>query len=204
MNLNEIQNVWNSPSNHPRNVEQERLARQFARQMIRRRRFQSIWLIVTFAWLTLISVLALGNLAKGHLDPALEWAVFPLLIVPWAFAVYFLRRYLKPAMPVACGGSPVAEAFRAALVSTRAEQSNLKWVAALFVILIPILVVAVQQLQAVGKVSPRELNSMAVFFGGVFLASSLGMAIRYFGWLAPQRRRLVGLLGELDDSGPRA
>lgn len=202
MNLNEIQQAWNSPSNRPRNTEHERLARQFARQMIRRRRFQSIWLIVTFVWLTLISVLALGNLAKGNLDPALEWAVFPLLIVPWAFAIHFLRRYLKPAAPIARGESSVVEAFRAALASTRAEQTNLKWVAALFVILIPILIVDVQQLQTAGKVSPHELSCMAVFFGGALLASSVGLAIRYLGFLAPQRRRLDGLLGELDDAGP--
>lgn len=204
MNLNEIQNVWNSPSNNLRNVEQERLVRQFARQMIRRRRFQSIWLIVTLAWLAVISVLVFGNLAKGNLDSALEWAVFPLLIVPWAFAIHFLRRYLKAFAPVVSGASSVTESFRAALVSNRSEQSNLKWAAALSGILIPIVIVVVQQLQDAGKVSPREVNSMALFFGGALLVSSLGMVIRYFGWLAPQRRTLVGLLGELEDAGPLA
>lgn len=203
MNLNEIQNLWNSPSNQVPDTEQERLARQFVKQMIRRRRFESIWLIITFAWLTVISVLAFRNLAEGKLSPSIEWAVFPLLIVPWAFAIHFLQRYLKPAISASRGESPVAESFRAALVSTRAEQSQLKWVAALWLILVPVLIVAARQLEAAGKVSPRELECMTVFFGGAFLASGLGIAIRYFGWLSPRRRRLVGLLDELETAEPR-
>lgn len=203
MNLNEIQNLWNSPSNQVPDPEHERLARRFVSQMIRRRRFQSIWLIITFAWLTVISVLACGNLAKGKLDPSIEWAVFPMLLVPWVFAIHFLRRYLKPVASASSGESPVAESFRAALVSTRAEQSQLKRVAVLWVILVPILIVASRQLEAAGKVSPRELECMMVFFGGVFLASGLGIAIRYFGWLSPRRRRLVGLLDELEIAEPR-
>ena len=202
MNLNEIQSLWNSPSNQMPDPEHERLARQFVSQLIRRRRFQSIWLIVTFVWLTVISVLVFGNLADGKLSPSIEWAVFPLLLVPWGFAIHFLRRYLKPPVTPSSGESPVAESFRAALVSTCAEQRNLKWVTAMWVILIPILIVSARQLQAAGKVSPHELDCMMVFFGGALLASGLGMAIRYFRWLAPQRRRLVGLLDELDDAEP--
>ncbi len=200
MNLNEIQSLWNSPSNQAPDPEQERLARLFVRQLIRRRRFQSIWLIVTFAWLTVISVLVVGNLADGKLSPSIEWAVFPLLLVPWVFAIHFLRRYLKPPVSPSSGETPVAESFRAALVSTRAEQRNLKWVAALWVILIPILFVTGRQLLTAGKLSPRELDCLMVFFGGALLASGLGMAIRYFRWLAPQRRRLVGLLDGIDDA----
>lgn len=203
MNLNEIQSLWNSPSNQVPDTEHERLARQFVRQMIRRRRFESIWLIITFAWLTVISVLAFRNLAGGKLSPSIEWAVFPLLLVPWAFAIHFLRRYLKPPVSASRGESPVAESFRAALFSTHAEQSQLKWVAALWLILVPVLIVAARQLESAGKVSPRELECMMVFFGGAFLVSGLGIAIRYFGWLSPRRRRLVGLLDELETAEPR-
>jgi hypothetical protein len=168
--------------------------------MNRRRRFQSIWLIFTFAWLTLISVAVIGNLAKGAFHPSGEWAVFPMLAALWAFAIHFLQSYLKPAAPIAGGGSPVAESFRAALVSIRKEQANLKLVAILFVILIPLTVVAVGQLEAAGKISPRELRSMVVFFGSVFLASGAGIAIWYFGRLAPRRRTLETLVGELNES----
>ena len=66
MNLNEIQRDWNSPRNNLPTEPQQELARQFSRQMIRRRRFQALWLINTFVWLTVITVLAIRTVAVGQ------------------------------------------------------------------------------------------------------------------------------------------
>src|SRR5689334_21079400 len=109
MNLNERQNVWNSSRNNLPTEEQQRLADQFARQMIRRRRFQAIWLINTFVWLTLITVLVIWNIEVGRSTPSQEWGLFPLLIVPWVFAIHFLRRYLKPVAPKTRGELPIVD-----------------------------------------------------------------------------------------------
>src|SRR5688572_6603027 len=117
MNLNEMQNAWNSPRNNLPTAEQQQLAQQFTRQMIRRRRFQAIWLANTFVWLTLITLVAFRTIAAGNVNLEQEWALFPLLIVPWAFAFHFLRRYLKPAGPGVSGEVSVADSFRAALNS---------------------------------------------------------------------------------------
>ncbi len=70
MNLNEMQNVWNSPRNNLATAEQQQLAQQFTRQMIRRRRFQAIWLTNTFVWLTLITLIAIQTIAAGKFNPA--------------------------------------------------------------------------------------------------------------------------------------
>jgi len=199
MNLNEMQNLWNSPGNRPQGAAQLLLADKFARQMIRRRRFQSLWLINTFAWLTLITVLAAWNVLKGKVVPEQEWALLPLLIVPWLFTMHFLRRHLKPIAPVARGELSVTDSFRAALSSNRMEQSHLKLVGALFAVMIPLVALSMRQLQAAGKVSSRELMSMAIFFGGVLLISGAGVAARYFGRVLPQQRRLNALLAELTD-----
>lgn len=199
MNLNEMQNVWNSPRNHLPTEAQQRLADQFARQMIRRRRFQSIWLINTFVWLTLISVLALWNIAAGQVQSAQEWSLFPLLLVPWGFAIHFLRRYLKPATPIARGETTIVDSLRAALASNQETRSHLKLVGVLYVIMIPLLALAMRQLLAVGKVSERELTSMALFFGAVLLVGAIAIAARYFLRLQPQQKRLHALLAELAD-----
>lgn len=199
MNLNEMQNAWNSPRNNLPTAEQQQLAQQFARQMIRRRRFQAIWLTNTFVWLALITLAVIQSIAAGRFKPAQEWAVLPLLIVPWAFAIHFLRRFLKPAVPGARGEVSVAESFRAALDSNRTEQSHLRLVGVLFVIMIPLLAVAVQQLHATGKVSAKDLASMAIFFGGIFLVSGVGIAAKYFGRVLPQQRKLNALLAEMTD-----
>ena len=199
MNLNEMQNAWNSTHNNLPASEQQQLAERFTRQMIRRRRFQAIWLTNTFVWLTLITLAVGQTIASGKFNPAQEWAAFPLIIAPWAFAIYFLRRYLKPLVPIARGELSIAESFRAALDSNRAERKHLKLVAVLFVIVIPVLAVSVQQLHAAGKVSSRELTSMVIFFGAVLLFSGVGIAARYFGRVLAEGRKLNALLAELKD-----
>jgi hypothetical protein len=196
MNSNELQNIWNSSLNNLSSHQQEQLAGQFIRQMNRRRGFQSIWLINTFAWLTIISVMALWSILVGNTKLTHEWALLPLLIVPWAFAVYFLRSYLKSGKPVSQGELSVVESLRAALASNLNRQLRLKIVGGLYVILIPVLALAMRQLHAVGKVSEREFVSMAVLFGGALLVSALAMTALFFGRLLPQQRRLEGLLAE--------
>ena len=197
MNLNEIQSAWDSPRNRPSMEEQQQLARQFTRQMIRRRRFRTVWLINTFVWLTLITALVIRNLASGRTDVGQEWGLFPLLLAPWAFALYFLRRHLKPAAPLTHGELSLADSFRAARASTLTEKSHLKLVGVLFVIIVPLLALGMRQLHTTGKMSEHDLACMAAFFGGVLLLSAGGIAARYFGRLRPQEKRLDELLMEL-------
>lgn len=197
MNLNEMQNVWNSSRNLRPGAEQEQLAQRFVRQLIRRRRFQAIWLINTFVWLTLITLALVQTMGAGKFDFAREWAVLPMLIAPWIVSLHFLRRYLKPASPIPDGSMPVAESLRVALVSNQTERSHLKLVAALLIGLIPFVGLAVHQLHAVGKVSSTEQLCMAVFLGGALLAGILGVAVRYFGRLTPQAMSLSALSREM-------
>lgn len=199
MNPNEMQNVWNSPHNNLPTEEQQRLADRFARQMIRRRRFQSIWLINTFIWLTVITVLGIWNVAVGQTTPSQEWGLLPLLLLPWGFAIHFLRRYLKPVAPTARGETTIVESLRAALASNQETRLHLKLVGILYVIMIPFLALAMRQLHTVGKVSERELTSMPLFFGAVLLVCGIGIAVRYFARLQPQQERLDALLAELAD-----
>jgi hypothetical protein len=202
MNSDELQNIWNSPRNKLLSEEQRKLAEQFTRQMVRRRRFQTLWLIHTFFWLAVITVLAIRAVAIGKVSPEQEWGLLPLLIVPWFFAFHFLRRYLKPVAPMTRGEISIVDSLRAALASNQEARSRLKLVGVLYVIMIPLLLLAIRQLHAVGKVSGHELTSMAMGFGAVFLIGAVGIAVKYFARLQPQQRRLDALLTELGD-GPQ-
>ena len=188
MNLNEMQNAWNSPRNNLPTEAQQRLADKFARQMIHRRRFQSVWLINTFVSLTIITVLAIRMVAVGQTTPSQEWGLFPLLLVPWGFAIHFLRRYLKPVGPLTHGEMSIMDSLRAALASNQEMRSHQKLVGVLYIIMIPLLALAMRQLYAVGKVSERELTSMALFFGAALLLGGTGIAARYFARLQPQKK----------------
>ena len=202
MNLNEMQRIWNSPRNNMPAEEQRTLVAQFTRQMVRRRRFQAVWLTHTFVALTVITILALWSIAAGRTHLEQQWALLPLLAAPWLFAFHFLRRFLKPVSPAADGELPVVGSLRAALESNRSEQSRLKLVGLLFLITIPLLVVSIKQLAVAGKVSPNEMTSMAVFFGATLLLSAAGIAARYFGRLLPQQRQMNDVLAQLTGEQP--
>ncbi|MEO7300391.1 MAG: hypothetical protein ABI042_17635 [Verrucomicrobiota bacterium] len=197
MNFDELQNDWNSPRNNLPIEQQRKLAEKFTRQMIRRRRFQRFWLINAFAWLTLITVIAVCNIVSGKTKPMLEWGLFPLLIVPLGFAIHFLRRHLKSNAPITSGELSIIDSLRTAQISNREAQSHLRIVGVLYVVMIPLLVLAMQQLHAVGKVSSRELTSIAIFFGATLLVCGVGIVVCYFAGLLPQQRQLHELLAEL-------
>jgi hypothetical protein len=196
MNFDELQNAWNTPDNNLPTAQQQALAQRFARQMVRRRRFQTIWLINTFVWLTLITILAIWTVTSGRTKLAQEWALLPLLVIPWAFAIHFLRRYLQSVKPIS-GESPVIDTLQAALRSNLANQTQLKAVGALYVLMIPCLALSMRQLESTGKIAGRELISMAIFFGAILLVCAAGIAARYFTRLLPQQRQLDRVLSEL-------
>jgi hypothetical protein len=199
MNLDDMQDLWNSPANRAVDAAQLRLAEAFARRLVRHRRFQTVWLVNVFISLTLITALAVWNVVEKKVSLAAEWGLVPLLIVPWAFAVFFLRRHLKPATPLARGELTVADSLRAALAAIRTQQSHLKRVGVLWVVMIPFLAVSLWQLRATGKASARELASMAILFGGTALVCGAGIAARYFAWLLPQERQLKETLGDMNE-----
>jgi hypothetical protein len=145
--------------------------------------------------------LAIRTIAAGKVQPAQEWGLFPLLIIPWAFAIHFLRQHRKASAATKSGELSVFDAFRAALTSNRSSQSHLRWIGALYVIVIPVLMLTMRQLHQVGKVSERELTSMAAFFGIALLAGGTGIALRYFAALRPQEKKLDALLAEMTRAG---
>ena len=197
MNNNDLQKTWAAPGNHLPLEQQRALAETFTRQMIRSRRFQLFWIIQSFTWLILITGLAIWTIAIGKVNSAQEWVLFPLLIAPWGFAIYFLRRYLKPC-ELTEGDSPIVDSLRAALASNQSHQSRLKLVGLLFIITVPLLVLAMEQLHGVGKISSRELTSMGWCFGATLLGSAAIIAARYFGSLLPNQKHLEELLCQFD------
>ncbi|HYG24231.1 MAG TPA: hypothetical protein VEH04_15745 [Verrucomicrobiae bacterium] len=197
MNLDEMQHAWNDPANNIGTQQQQQLAERFTLQMRRRRRFQIAWLVNTFVALSAITVLALWSIGTYRTDAAREWALFPLLAVPWTFAVVFLRRFLRANRGSGNGELSVLETLGQALESNRRTQSNLRLVGLLYVISVPILVLTMRQLQAVGKVSDRELASMSLFFGATLGISALVVAVRYFLRVRPQQEQLSTLIAEL-------
>ena len=64
----------------------------------------------------------------------------------------------------------------------------------------PLLFALLQQLVAVGKMEPHEMQSAAIVLGGGLACSALWMTIKYITQLGPERRHLDALLSQYEDS----
>jgi hypothetical protein len=200
MNIDDLQGVWNSSSNGPTSAESERLTKHFIESLFRQRRHQLAWLTWTFFSLTVITGFV-GWLIFGtdKVDPTLEWGVIPLLLVPWTFAFYFLKRYRKPTAPVVGGDVAIVDALIATKNAIRAKQTGLKAICVMFLIFLPLLAVSISQLYAAGKASSRELISMVVFLGGACAVSGIGVVLRYC-HLLRQRKQLEKILRQFEQA----
>lgn len=199
MNFNDLQRDWNSPRNNLPAGQPHVVAERFAHQMTRRRRFQRFWLAHTFVWLTAITGWVAVSMATGRTNPTEEWGLVPLLLVLWGAGLFMLR-FRTTAARAAHLALPIREALSAALISNQTAQAQSRFVGALYVLLTPFLALVLHQLHAAGKVSPRELTSMAVFSGASLLVCGALLAARHFGRLIPQRRQLEGLLQEFNQA----
>ena len=201
MNFAELQTIWNSPGNQPNPAQRERLTQQLLGWVRRQRRHQLMWLVWTFAALTGITAFAGWLLfATNKVDLGKEWGLMPLLLVPWCFALLFLKRFLKPAVSLASGDVPIADALTRALKTNEAAQFRLRAVGVLYAIFVPILAISIWHLHSAGKASTRELFSMATFFGSVLLLCGSGVFARYRFRLKPQHAHLKALLQHYRES----
>lgn len=200
MNFAELQSLWNSPGNQPNPADREKLTQQLLAWVRTQRRHQFVWLAWTFTALAAITALAGWLLfATDKVDLGIEWGSIPLLLLPWCFAFVFLKRFLKPAGPLASGDVPIADALTRALKANEAAQFRLRAVGILYAIFVPVLAISIWQLHSAGKASTRELFSMAIFFGSVLLLSGAGVFARYRFRLKPQHNHLKALLHHYEE-----
>jgi hypothetical protein len=195
MNLDELQTIWNSTMNGLRTEQSAEMITRFNATLRRRRRRELAWLAWTFFVLTVLTALA-GWIVFGTDKVMLsaEWAVIPLLLIPWIFACVFLRRFLRQTAGQTHGDRTILDSLKAAFSANRAERTKLKTVGVMYLVALPLLALSIRQLHLAGKVSGHELVSMVAFLGGALALSAGALLAKYWLSLVPQERKLKGLL----------
>lgn len=201
MNAKSLNELWNSSANRPEPDAGQQLAAQFVSRMRRRRRFRAVWLAWTSFLLTVASILAVTHLIRKGLDGANgQWALLPLLALPWLAVGYFWRAFFREGT----GAGDVALPLRAVLVAAQAantaERRHLRLVGGLFAVMGPVCALAIWQLHAAGKTPGNQVWSMALAFGVIFILGGLGLTARYRRRLLPEQRTIEARLRELDHS----
>lgn len=199
MNSESLNELWNSSANRPEPDIAGRLASNFTAGLRRRRRLRALWLAWTTLLMTGASVLAVIHLVrKGPAGVAGQWALLPLMALPWMPLVYFWRAFFQQGAVSRDSALPLRDALTAAQAANTAERHHLRLVGWLFAAMVPVTALAIWQLHAAGKVPGNQVWSMAVAFGVIFMFGGLGLLGRHRHRLLPEQRMIEARLRELD------
>jgi len=197
MDFERLEQAWRSQANTPDQQAQAYLMEQLMHALKARRRGEILFLAIPVAAMTLFTAIAVRSMLSGQTDLGREWGALAMLVVCWAvLAAVMIAALMAKRAPR--DGSPVRQTLETMLAANRRARVNFRifWMS-LPVFLVPMLV-AVFQLNEVGKTTDRNMGQMLLVFG-VALGTSVGWnALRFFKVLKPEQRRLEGLLKEYD------
>jgi hypothetical protein len=199
MNTDPLNALWNSPANAPASNAGQQLAVHFLARRRKRRQFQAWWLGWTFVSLTGVTLLVVSHIIRnGASGVAGQWALWPLLALPWSAAFVFLHRFRQEGS-ASVGSTPTLQAaLRSAHAATLAERRRLIGVGALLLVTAPVSALVIQQLRDAGKATTDQAWSMALVFGiGLALGGTL-VHWRYWHHVVPERRRIESLRRDLE------
>jgi hypothetical protein len=196
MNPDPLTELWNSPTNLPDAEVGQRLAAQFVAVIRRRHRLQMLWLVWTLFAMTGVTILAVVQLRQSGL--AGQWALFPLLALPWFVTLRSLRAFFSGGKQATQTALPLSAALAAARASNHTECRNLTFIVGYLIVMTPVIALAVWQLHTAGKTSLNQAWSMAFVFGAMLMLSAAAMAVRYYRYLLPEMRMIEAQQRELD------
>ena len=197
MEFERLEQAWRSQANTPDQQAQAYLMEQLMRALKARRRGEILLLAIPVAAMTIFTAIAGRSILVGQADLGREWGALAMLGVCWMMLAAVLVAGLLARRPPR-DGSPVRQTLEALLAANRRARTKYRifWMS-LPVFLVP-LVVAVVQLNDVGKTTDRDMVQMLLVFG-LALGASVGWnTLRFFRVLKPEQRRLEKLLREYD------
>jgi hypothetical protein len=202
MNFADLQDTWNSAHNRPSAAECEAQKARFVRTLERKRRGFFAFLALPVAVLLVVTALVNWRaFGPSGATAGEEWAGPLLLLLPWTAVFVFIRHQIAHVRGHADYRASIPASLRALLDENRRAWLRATTILWIHVASVPVLVLAIRQLEEAGKLRPHELRSMAVFFGGVIVASIVGLLIVRARKLRPERERLAALLREYEEAG---
>lgn len=198
MNFADIENMWRAPGNRPSPAELETQKMKLVADLKRRHRGFVFFIGTVTAVLTVITVSAIAFIVsegpEGKFELAREWGVLPVLALPWAAAILFIRNYRRHRAEHGHYDRSIADSVRALLDENRISAMRLKIAAGLHAAFLVVLPLMVHQLRAAGKAGDEILVPAYVLWPMIAGGIGAAMWIYYRKKLLPERARLEGLL----------
>jgi hypothetical protein len=197
MDFDRLEQAWRSEANTPDAKAQTYLMEELMDMLKARRRGETLFFAIPVAAMTVFTAIAVRWILIGQTALGREWGALGMLGVCWFMLAAVFVAGVVARRPRG-DGSPMRQTLEAMLAANRRARVNYRifWMS-LPVFLVPLLV-AVFQLNDVGKTTDRNMGQMLLVFG-VALGASVGWnALRFYRVLKPEQRRLEGLLAEYE------
>jgi hypothetical protein len=198
MTFAEIENVWKSAGNAPGRDEMNRYHEHFVATIRKRRRATLTGLVLV----ALVLAFQIGSFvqsarSEGAFNVTREWAALLFLLLSIAVLAIVARRHLAHLHRYDSYTASIGDSLRALLDEVRVQVSKLRIAMLGFTAGMLLLPLITDQLQEAGKQRPHEALSMTIAFGAIYVASMIGM---YLKWrrLRSERTRLLQLLEEIE------
>lgn len=201
MNFADLQKTWASAHNLPSSAELEAQKARLVRRLVGQRRgfyaFMAFPVTAMLVITALVNWRAFGPGASGSDN----WMGPLLLALPWAVVFTVIWQQIAHHRRHADYGASIPASLRALLDANRRAQFRATLIMRVHFASVPLLALAMWQLEAAGKVRPHELRSMAAFFGGVIVVAVVGLLMVRARKLRPEQARLEALLRDYEASG---
>ena len=199
MNFDDIQKTWQSPHNRPSAAQLEKDKMNFLTDLRKRNRgavFFMLWILGVLTFLTGRIVLHLlwPDSSIDAIDLTREWAVVPLLALPWLCLLIYFKKYRRYRAAHLNYERSISASVRVLLDENRLARDRQKWTAALSSVMLLLMPLIVYQLRAVGKAGDEILVPAFVLLPALMLGIFLGMLWHHSRVLLPRKRELEALL----------
>jgi hypothetical protein len=203
MNFDDIESVWRSPHNQPSASELEQHRMKLVTELQRRHRASRGLLGITALPLLFITFMIVRHAlwpdpAHTPMNWEREWAVLPFVTLPWLGWFIMLRLHLRHQRRHPDYDRSISASVAASLDENRTERTRYQVVVGVLLASVPLLLIIVQQLRAVGKAGDEILIPAFVIYPGYVLAVVVWAAVHYRRKLLPRKRELEALLASYE------
>ena len=195
MNTNELKYLWASAENGLSPERASYFAAAAVAQVNRERRRRRGLLIYISMMVTLVSGFAVWQLIQHSIGWREAWPETLIMAAQWMTALYLWRIFRRDSVGLAVEQS-IRVTLEKLLRQAKGRCRELQTLLGLFLVVTPLVSVAIHELQLNGKMRPNEAASAGVLFAGILLGTGGWILYDLFARKLPEKRHLESLMRE--------
>lgn len=192
MNVNELQSLWASAENGLSPEKARGFASAALAQVDRERRRRRGMLIYIGIMVPLTTGFAGWQLIQKGIAWGESWPAILILTAQWFAGLYLLRIFRRST--TRSQAASIRETLETLCRQAKSRCRELQTLLGLFLVVTPLVSVAIHQLQQNGKMRPHEAASASLLFAAILVGMAGWFLFELFARKLPEKRYLESLL----------